>query len=438
MIKNDRQLGAPFGLFSDTKTNIEALTGLTGGETAYATDTGEDGVYDAVAEEWVWGRSGGGGGDVAAETHAADEKTTPVDDDEFPLVDSEASWVLKKLTWENLKAAAKTYFDTIFAAIVHTHEYQDLTNVGVLDVLETSDWQPDTVYDAGDSALISFEGMILSIIANVGHTSDPEDFLNDIEKWNLVSWTINSTDEIEYDPADDDDWNDVPEEVSGGLDELAARTRGLELQGWVACSETWTRTGNHTFTVSGDVTAKYRKGTKIRYRDGGSDEYGVIGSSTHSSGTTTVNLIVNTDYAMAAATITDTYISYIDNPIGFPTKFEYSPTISGDSSMTWSTTSAPYAQWTPIGVGYQVSVGRVGTVGGTPAQLFRVTLPFVPAAVIDVPGAAQARDAGSGVVAAGTGGLSSAGSNLYIGKSDLSNWSTGTGRIIRISIFVPL
>lgn len=66
MIKNDRQLGAPFGLFSDTKANIEALTGLTGGETAYATDTGEDGVYDAVGSAWVWGRSGGGGGGTPA------------------------------------------------------------------------------------------------------------------------------------------------------------------------------------------------------------------------------------------------------------------------------------------------------------------------------------------------------------------------------------
>lgn len=56
MIKNDRQLGKPLGLFQNTKDNIEALTGLTGGEIAYATDTGEDGVYDAVSAGWVWGR----------------------------------------------------------------------------------------------------------------------------------------------------------------------------------------------------------------------------------------------------------------------------------------------------------------------------------------------------------------------------------------------
>lgn len=42
---------------------------------------------------------------VAAETHAATSKDTPVDADELPLVDSAASSTLKRLTWANLKAA---------------------------------------------------------------------------------------------------------------------------------------------------------------------------------------------------------------------------------------------------------------------------------------------------------------------------------------------
>lgn len=42
--------------------------------------------------------------DVAAQTTAAASKTTPVDADELGLVDSAASYILKKLTWANLKA----------------------------------------------------------------------------------------------------------------------------------------------------------------------------------------------------------------------------------------------------------------------------------------------------------------------------------------------
>jgi hypothetical protein len=55
--------------------------------------------------------------DVAAATHAATSKTTPVDADELPLTDSAASYALKKLTFTNLKAFLKTYFDTLYALV---------------------------------------------------------------------------------------------------------------------------------------------------------------------------------------------------------------------------------------------------------------------------------------------------------------------------------
>lgn len=54
---------------------------------------------------------------IAPGTHAATSKTTPVDADELPLVDSAASNVLKKLTWANLKATLKTYFDTLYQPV---------------------------------------------------------------------------------------------------------------------------------------------------------------------------------------------------------------------------------------------------------------------------------------------------------------------------------
>ena len=52
--------------------------------------------------------------DIAADTHTATSKGTPVDADELPLVDSAASNILKKLTWANLKATLKSYFDTLY------------------------------------------------------------------------------------------------------------------------------------------------------------------------------------------------------------------------------------------------------------------------------------------------------------------------------------
>lgn len=56
----------------------------------------------------------GADADIAADTHAATSKATPVDADELPLVDSAASNVLKKLTWANVKATLKAYTDTLY------------------------------------------------------------------------------------------------------------------------------------------------------------------------------------------------------------------------------------------------------------------------------------------------------------------------------------
>lgn len=47
----------------------------------------------------------------------ATSKATPVDADVLPISDSAASGITKGLTWANLKATLKTYFDAIFSAI---------------------------------------------------------------------------------------------------------------------------------------------------------------------------------------------------------------------------------------------------------------------------------------------------------------------------------
>lgn len=55
----------------------------------------------------------------------AASKSTPLDSDLFGLVDSAASWVMKKLTWGNLKATLKSYFDAIYAPISVVSSKQD-------------------------------------------------------------------------------------------------------------------------------------------------------------------------------------------------------------------------------------------------------------------------------------------------------------------------
>lgn len=74
-------------------------------------------------------------------------KATPVDADTLPLNDSAASNALKKLSWANIKATLKTYFDAIYQAIlvsgtnIKTVNGNSLLGAGDLSVSAGS-WTP--------------------------------------------------------------------------------------------------------------------------------------------------------------------------------------------------------------------------------------------------------------------------------------------------------
>lgn len=52
MINDDKQIGTPLVDYRDTQANIEALTGMLEGATAYATDIDMKGMYDG--SRWLW------------------------------------------------------------------------------------------------------------------------------------------------------------------------------------------------------------------------------------------------------------------------------------------------------------------------------------------------------------------------------------------------
>lgn len=73
---------------------------------------------DATADNAVWVKTTLDATEfatvMASTVSSATAKTTPVDADLVAIVDSEASNVLKKLTWANIKATLLTYFDTLY------------------------------------------------------------------------------------------------------------------------------------------------------------------------------------------------------------------------------------------------------------------------------------------------------------------------------------
>lgn len=81
--------------------------------------------------------------------HAATSKTTPVDADELALLDSSASFGLKKLTWSNLKATLLSFFTTnnqTFSA--YAGASQNLTSSVFTKIqFNTEEFDTASVYD---------------------------------------------------------------------------------------------------------------------------------------------------------------------------------------------------------------------------------------------------------------------------------------------------
>jgi len=102
-----------------TDTEKTKLAGVATGATKYP-DTGEQAFLDADHTKLDGIEAGADVTDavnIASSIHGVAGKTTPVDADEVGLIDSAVSNVLKVLTWANIKATLKTYFDTLYGSL---------------------------------------------------------------------------------------------------------------------------------------------------------------------------------------------------------------------------------------------------------------------------------------------------------------------------------
>lgn len=145
------------------------------------------------------------------------------------------------------------------------------------------------------------------------------DFLCTIAGTAITSMTLLNGSDVEH-PAGAPVWMGMVDEHSGFIFDFID-------DGWVDASkdETWVYASASTFTIASvDLTTKYAKGTKLRFKQGGGFKYATVALSAFATNTT-VTIIVNTDYTIANAAITDIAYSYVDRPQGFPTWFSYTP-----------------------------------------------------------------------------------------------------------------
>lgn len=117
----------------------------------------------------------------------------------------------------------------------------------------------------------------------------------------------------------------------------------LGTDGWTA-GDAMTYVSAQSVSVTGDKTATYTPGTRIKLTNDGGTDYYVVKSSAYSS-VTTITFITSTDYALANSAITNPFYSYEANPQGWPSWFNYTPTTAavGGGSFTPSFRTARFA-----------------------------------------------------------------------------------------------
>ena len=107
--------------------------------------------------------------------------------------------------------------------------------------------------------------------------------------------------------------------------------------GWTPVSDTWTYASSSTITIPSDGTTTYRRGMKIRFKQGGGYKY----YNCKTIAATLLTVVVNTDYTVANAAITDIAYSFAEEPLGFPGQFNFSTTATYSGGTTNPTSNTP-------------------------------------------------------------------------------------------------
>jgi len=140
--------------------------------------------------------------------------------------------------------------------------------------------------------------------------------------------------------------------------------------GWIPADQSWAYASANTITVPSGATAIYSVGDKIKITQTTVKYFYVTAVAD-----TTLTVTGGTDYTVANDAITSPYYSKAVNPVGFPGWFAYTPSLSANGSMTYTSTTVNLARFKMDGKSVTLVINHQGTVGGTPNTTISATLP---------------------------------------------------------------
>ena len=148
--------------------------------------------------------------------------------------------------------------------------------------------------------------------------------------------------------------------------------------GWITAESTWAYVSASSFKiVTGNFTSVFTKGTRLKWTQT-TVKYGVVASSSYNAGTdtTTVTIVVNTDYTIANAAISANYFSKFASPRDWPGWFNYTSTLAWTAGTApTGTPSTNLAMFNIVGTTCQVSIFKAGFTAGATVTAVTATLP---------------------------------------------------------------
>ena len=151
-----------------------------------------------------------------------------------------------------------------------------------------------------------------------------------------------------------------PRQLEGGLDS------------WIPAEETWTYASATTITVPSGAASKYQKGDKIKITNNSATKYFYIVGVAD----TVLTVTGGTDYTVHDSAITNPFFSKIENPQGFPQYFNWTPTVGGQGSMTYTSVTISGARFSLKGKTCFWNFSTNGTIGGTANSYMTHTVPI--------------------------------------------------------------
>jgi preprotein translocase subunit SecE len=202
----------------------------------------------------------------------------------------------KKITWANIKATLKTYFDTLYSVIGHTHAAANLNDLGDVDITTPATGHI-IKYNSGTALWYN------EILAAIGVPYDPEGSISSGNVQDAISELDSEKSDVAH-------------------THTPAALGAIPNDGWIAGTGTWSYTSadDPTFVMSvPDADAALMEvGDRIKLTQTTTRKFITTAIGSPSGGFTPVTMYGGTDYDLANAAITSPYYSHVKSPLGFP------------------------------------------------------------------------------------------------------------------------